>query len=66
MYFSGLSGLAIALWRIEQGCITLRFVCAHIRGMIVTNYSSDIEFSSAEHAYTVNYTLLSDLMVNFR
>ena len=42
------------------------YVCAHIRGMVVINYSTDIEISSAEHAYAVNYTLLNDLMVNFR
>ena len=42
------------------------FVCADIRGMVVTNYSSDIEISSAEHVYTVYYTILNDLMVNFR
>ena len=42
------------------------FVCADIRGMVVTNYSSDIEITSAEHVYTVYYAILNDLMVNFR
>ena len=42
------------------------FVCAHFRGMVLTNYSSDIEISSAEHVYIFNYTVLNNMMVNFR
>ena len=39
-------------------------MCANIRGVVVTNYSSDTKMST-EYRYTVKYTILDNLVLNF-